>query len=78
VNWELIPGQAHVGSPVHLGQSPLEADVRKSTMKVFLSSTAQDLAPHRRVADDTIQRLSQESIYDGALRTDARRARGGM
>lgn len=31
-------------------------------MKVFLSSTAQDLAPYRRVADDTILRLSQESI----------------
>jgi len=30
-------------------------------MKVFLSSTAQDLVPYRQVADDTILRLSQES-----------------
>jgi Domain of unknown function (DUF4062) len=29
---------------------------------VFLSSTAQDLVAHRQVADDTILRLSQESI----------------
>jgi tetratricopeptide (TPR) repeat protein len=31
-------------------------------MKVFLSSTAQDLTEYRRVADDTILRLSQQSI----------------
>jgi tetratricopeptide (TPR) repeat protein len=31
-------------------------------MKVFLSSTAQDLVAYRQVADDTILRLSQESI----------------
>lgn len=31
-------------------------------MKVFLSSTAQDLEPYRRVADDTILRLAQQSI----------------
>lgn len=31
-------------------------------MKVFLSSTAEDLSEYRRVADDTILRLSQESI----------------
>jgi tetratricopeptide (TPR) repeat protein len=31
-------------------------------MKVFLSSTAQDLVSHRQVADDTILRLSQEAV----------------
>ena len=31
-------------------------------MKVFLSSTAQDLVAHRKVADDTILRLSNESV----------------
>jgi tetratricopeptide (TPR) repeat protein len=31
-------------------------------MKVFLSSTAQDLVAHRQVADDTILSLSQQSI----------------
>jgi Domain of unknown function (DUF4062) len=31
-------------------------------MKVFLSSTAQDLLPYRQVADDTILRMSQESV----------------
>lgn len=31
-------------------------------MKVFLSSTALDLAEYRRVADDTILRLSQQSV----------------
>ncbi|HEX4607042.1 MAG TPA: DUF4062 domain-containing protein [Urbifossiella sp.] len=31
-------------------------------MKVFLSSTAQDLVAYRRVADDTILRLSQKSV----------------
>ncbi len=31
-------------------------------MKVFLSSTALDLVAHRQVADDTILRLSQETI----------------
>jgi hypothetical protein len=31
-------------------------------MKVFLSSTAQDLVDHRKVADDTILRLSQEAV----------------
>ncbi|HEY6889463.1 MAG TPA: DUF4062 domain-containing protein, partial [Solirubrobacter sp.] len=31
-------------------------------MKVFLSSTAQDLIVHRQVADDTILRLSAESV----------------
>jgi len=31
-------------------------------MKVFLSSTAQDLVAYRSVADDTILRLSQESV----------------
>jgi hypothetical protein len=31
-------------------------------MKVFLSSTAQDLTTCRQVADDTILRLSQESV----------------
>src|SRR3954451_2636892 len=31
-------------------------------MKVFLSSTAQDLVTHRRVADDTILRLSQQAV----------------
>jgi hypothetical protein len=31
-------------------------------MKVFLSSTARDLGAHRQVADDTILRLSQESV----------------
>src|SRR4051812_44510225 len=31
-------------------------------MKVFLSSTAQDLVAYRQVADDTILRLSQDSV----------------
>src|SRR5262245_36175221 len=31
-------------------------------MKVFLSSTAQDLGAYRQVADDTVLRLSQESV----------------
>ena len=31
-------------------------------MKVFLSSTAQDLGAYRQVADDTILRLSQQSV----------------
>src|SRR6185503_1824980 len=31
-------------------------------MKVFLSSTAQDLVAYRQVADDTILRLSQQSV----------------
>jgi hypothetical protein len=31
-------------------------------MKVFLSSTAQDLGAYRKVADDTILRLSQQSV----------------
>jgi tetratricopeptide (TPR) repeat protein len=31
-------------------------------MKVFLSSTAQDLVAYRRVADDTILRMSQEAV----------------
>jgi len=31
-------------------------------MKVFLSSTAQDLVAYRKVADDTILRMSQEAI----------------
>ena len=31
-------------------------------MKVFLSSTAQDLTAYRQVADDTILRLSQQSV----------------
>ncbi len=31
-------------------------------LKVFTSSTAQDLVAHRKVADDTILRLSQESV----------------
>ena len=31
-------------------------------MKVFLSSTAEDLVAYRKVADDTILRLSQESV----------------
>src|ERR1044071_7495336 len=31
-------------------------------MKVFLSSTAQDLEAYRRVADETILSLSQESV----------------
>jgi uncharacterized protein DUF4062 len=31
-------------------------------MKVFLSSTAQDLVEYRKVADDTILRMSQESV----------------
>ncbi|HKS22865.1 MAG TPA: DUF4062 domain-containing protein [Thermoanaerobaculia bacterium] len=31
-------------------------------MKVFLSSTAQDLVAYRKVADDTILRLSQEAV----------------
>src|SRR5215510_6089906 len=31
-------------------------------MRVFLSSTAQDLVAHRQVADDTILRLSQQSV----------------
>ena len=31
-------------------------------MKVFLSSTALDLVAHRRVADDTILRLSQQAV----------------
>jgi tetratricopeptide (TPR) repeat protein len=31
-------------------------------MKVFLSSTAQDLEAYRRVADDTILRLAQQSV----------------
>ena len=31
-------------------------------MKVFLSSTALDLVAHRRVADDTILRLSQQVV----------------
>jgi tetratricopeptide (TPR) repeat protein len=36
--------------------------LRFSPMKVFLSSTAQDLVAYRKVADDTILRLSQESV----------------
>ena len=31
-------------------------------MKIFLSSTAQDLVAYRKVADDTILRLSQEAV----------------
>jgi hypothetical protein len=31
-------------------------------MKVFLSSTAQDLLAYRQVADDTILRLSQQAV----------------
>ncbi|AMY10530.1 hypothetical protein LuPra_03766 [Luteitalea pratensis] len=31
-------------------------------MKVFLSSTAQDLVAYRQVADDTILRLSQQAV----------------
>jgi hypothetical protein len=31
-------------------------------MKVFLSSTAQDLVAHRKVADDTLLRMSQEAV----------------
>jgi hypothetical protein len=31
-------------------------------MKVFLSSTAQDLVTYRQVADDTILRMSQEAV----------------
>lgn len=31
-------------------------------MKVFLSSTAQDLDAYRKVADDTILRLSQQTV----------------
>ena len=31
-------------------------------MRVFLSSTAQDLVDHRKVADDTILRLSQQAV----------------
>jgi hypothetical protein len=31
-------------------------------MKVFLSSTAQDLVAYRQMADDTILRLSQETV----------------
>ena len=31
-------------------------------MKVFLSSTAQDLTAHRQMADDTILRLSQQAV----------------
>jgi len=31
-------------------------------MKVFLSSTAQDLVAYRRVADDTILRMSQDAV----------------
>src|SRR5215472_18755417 len=31
-------------------------------MKVFLSSTAQDLQTYRQIADDTILRLSQEVV----------------
>jgi len=31
-------------------------------VKVFLSSTAQDLVAHRKVADDTILRLSQQTV----------------
>ena len=31
-------------------------------MKVFLSSTAQDLLAYRQVANDTILRLSQEAV----------------
>ena len=31
-------------------------------MKVFLSSTAEDLVAHRKVADDTILRLLQQSV----------------
>jgi len=36
--------------------------ILRSVMKVFLSSTAQELVAHRRVADDTILRLSQEAV----------------
>ena len=32
------------------------------TIKVFLSSTAQDLVAYRKVADDTILRMSQEAV----------------
>src|SRR5215470_1486541 len=35
---------------------------RSAPMKVFLSSTAQDLTAYRQVADDTILRLSQEVV----------------
>ena len=31
-------------------------------MKVFISSTAQDLVAYRKLADDTVLRLSQESV----------------
>jgi hypothetical protein len=31
-------------------------------MKVYLSSTAQDLVAHRQVADDTILRLRRQSV----------------
>jgi hypothetical protein len=31
-------------------------------MKVFISSTAQDLVVYRKLADDTVLRLSQESV----------------
>jgi tetratricopeptide (TPR) repeat protein len=42
------------------GFSPQDFDAQP--MKVFLSSTAVDLEAHRRVADDTILRLSQQAV----------------
>jgi tetratricopeptide (TPR) repeat protein len=36
--------------------------LEEPALKVFLSSTAQDLVAHRQVADDTILRLSQEAV----------------
>src|SRR5438046_6667670 len=39
-----------------------EARFGQRAMKVFLSSTAQDLVAYRKVADDTILRMSQEAV----------------
>src|SRR4051794_6891677 len=34
----------------------------ENSMKIFLSSTAQDLVAYRKVADDTILRMSSEAV----------------
>jgi tetratricopeptide (TPR) repeat protein len=44
------------------GVGYLSAAPRRHRVKVFLSSTAQDLVAYRKVADDTILRLSQQAV----------------
>ena len=48
------------------------------TMKVFLSSTTQDLVTYRQVADDTILRLSQQVVAMERFGLLPGGARGGM